>query len=382
MMEFDLQEMRSEWSLDFKYHHINHGSYGAVPICVQEEKSKWQERIQRNPVKFFAREQKEAIADARGQVAKFLGQQPDQIALIRNSTEGASTIMRGFPLKSGDEVLVLNQEYGAVTKAISRACDAAGATLVEVDIDYLDADEIVVSKISTKINSRTRMLVVDHITSATARTFPIYELSKLSKAHSIIYVVDASHSVGTIDTDLNRLDADFWFGNLHKWVSAPLGVGVLRIAPRWQETLRPLIVSWRDDEPYPFPWDMLGTVDPTSWLSAPRAVEFFANIGWERVRKANHARMMYGRELVMKELGIAYDEIRVDFLPFGVVPIHNMSGGQNGSASVQAKIAEEFRVEVPISFIADKYYLRISAMLYNSPADYEALAMAVRKTFR
>jgi isopenicillin-N epimerase len=380
-MEFDLQEMKHEWALDPEFHHVNHGSFGAVPLCVQEVQSQWRERIQRNPVKFFARELKDQIAHARSEVAKFLGQEGDQIALIRNTTEGASTVMRGFPLNPGDEVLVLNQEYGAVTKAISRACDAAGAKLVEVDIDYLDADEVVVSKISSKINSRTRMLVVDHITSATARTFPIYELSNLSKAHSIVYVVDASHSPGTIDTDLNRLDADFWFGNLHKWVSAPLGVGVLRIAPRWQEVLRPLIVSWRDDEPYPFPWDMLGTVDPTSWLSAPRAIDFFANIGWERVRKANHARMTYGRELVMKELGISHDEIRVDFLPVGVVPLHNMSGGRDGSALVQAKIAEEFRVEVPISFIDNKYYLRISGMLYNSPADYEALAIAVRKTF-
>lgn len=380
-MNFDLEELRSEWSLDPSYHHVNHGSFGAVPILVQAVQNEWRARIQQNPVKFFARELRDHIAHARGQVAQFLGQEADQIALIRNTTEGASTVMRGFPLKAGDEVLVLNQEYGAVTKAVTRACDAAQATLIEIDVDYLDSDETVISKIAAKITKKTRMLVIDHITSATARTFPIYDLSKLCKDNSIVYVVDASHSPGTIDTDLDRLDADFWFGNLHKWVSAPLGVGVLRVAPRWQDVLRPLIVSWRDDEPYPFPWDMLGTVDPSSWLSAPKAIEFFSALGWERVRKANHERMMYGRKLVMQELGIAQDQIRVDFLPLGVVPILNMSGGRDGSAAVQAKIAEEFKVEVPISYVADKYYLRISGMLYNSASDYEALAIAVRKTF-
>lgn len=380
-MDFDLQELKSEWSLDPTFHHVNHGSFGAVPISVQNFQSQWRERIQRNPVRFFARELKDELAQARSHVAKFLGQERDQIALIRNTTEGASTVMRGFPLRAGDEVLVLNQEYGAVTKAVQRACDAANAKLVEVDVDYLDTDEQVILKIIAQITKKTRMLVIDHITSATARTFPIYDLSKVCKENGIVFVVDASHSPGTIDTDLDRLDADFWFGNLHKWVSAPLGVGVLRIAPRWHEILRPLIVSWRDDESYPFPWDMLGTVDPTSWLSAPRAIDFFSNLGWERVRKANHARMMYGRELVMKELGVSADEIRVDFLPLGVVPIHNMSGGRDGSAAVQAKIAEEYKVEVPISFIADKYYLRISGMLYNTAKDYEALAFAVSKTF-
>lgn len=380
-MRFDLEELKSEWNLDPEYHHVNHGSFGAVPLCVQEEQSKWRMRLQRNPVKFFARELRDHIAHARGEVARFLGQQQDQIALIRNTTEGASTVMRGFPLQPEDEVLVLNQEYGAVTKAIGRACVAARAKMIEIDVDYLDSDEVVLSKIAAHITRKTRMLVIDHITSATARTFPIYEIGTLCKKNSVVYVVDASHSPGTIDTDLERLDADFWFGNLHKWVSAPLGVGVLRVAPRWQEVLRPLIVSWRDEEPYPFPWDMLGTVDPTSWLSAPRAIQFFSELGWERVRQANHARMMYGRELVMKELGISQDQIRVDFLPLGVVPILNMSGGRDGSAAVQAKIAEDFKVEVPISYIADKYYLRISGMLYNTAKDYEALAMAIRKTF-
>ncbi|MFM7500050.1 MAG: aminotransferase class V-fold PLP-dependent enzyme [Actinomycetota bacterium] len=380
-MEFDLQELKSHWSLDPAYHHVNHGSFGAVPISVQKVQQEWRDRIQKNPVKFFARELKEEVATARGSVARFLGQQADQIALIRNTTEGASTVMRGFPLNSGDEVIVLNQEYGAVTKAVIRACEASGAKLVEIDVDYLDSDQRVIEKITAGITKKTRLLVVDHITSATARSFPIYELGALCKAHSVVYVVDASHSPGTVDTDLDKLDADFWFGNLHKWVSAPLGVGVLRIAPRWQEVLRPLIVSWRDDEPYPYPWDMLGTVDPTSWLSAPSAIDFFSQLGWERVRKANHQRMMFGRELVMKELGISKEEIRVDLLPLGVVPIHKMSGGRDGAAAVQVKIAEEFKVEVPISFIAEKYYLRISGMLYNTPENYEALAVAVRKTF-
>ncbi len=381
-MEFDLQELKSHWSLDPTYHHVNHGSFGAVPISVQKVQQEWRDRIQKNPVKFFARELREEVAKARGSVARFLGQQADQIALIRNTTEGASTVMRGFPLNSGDEVIVLNQEYGAVTKAVIRACEASGAKLIEIDIDYLDSDQRVLEKITAGITKKTRLLVVDHITSATARTFPIYELGALCKAHSVVYAVDASHSPGTVDTDLDKLDADFWFGNLHKWVSAPLGVGVLRIAPRWQEILRPLIVSWRDDEPYPYPWDMLGTVDPTSWLSAPSAIDFFSQLGWERVRKANHHRMMFGRELVMKELGISKEEIRVDFLPLGVVPILKMSGGRDGSAAVQAKIAEEFKVEVPISFIAEKYYLRISGMLYNTAENYEALALAVRKTLR
>ena len=117
-MQFDLQELRSEWTLDPNYHHVNHGSFGAVPRKVQEEQLRWYERVQKNPVQFYARDAMREVAAARAKIAEFLGQQANQIALIRNTTEGASTTFRGFPFKPGDEILVTNHEYGAVVLSL------------------------------------------------------------------------------------------------------------------------------------------------------------------------------------------------------------------------------------------------------------------------
>jgi len=110
-MEFDLQEYKSAWNLDQDVRHCNHGSFGAVPIVVQEAQKKIQDRVQSNPVKFFARQAMSEVQDARGKVAAFLGQKPEQIVLVRNTTEAASTTMRGFPFKAGDEAIVLDHEY-------------------------------------------------------------------------------------------------------------------------------------------------------------------------------------------------------------------------------------------------------------------------------
>jgi isopenicillin-N epimerase len=381
-MEFDLQEYKSAWSLDPTVRHLNHGSYGSVLTCVQEEQRKWQLHVQQNSVAFFSRHALTEIASARRRVAVFLGQKEDQIALVRNSTEAASTTMRGFPFKSGDEVIVLDHEYGAVIFAVQRAVDAAGAKIVELAIPRLAMDSEVIALIEDAFTSKTRMLVVDHITSATARTFPIQELSDLCRQRDITIVVDASHVPGNMDVDLDKLDVDFWFGNLHKWVAAPLGVGVYRIAKRWQEVLRPLIVSWSDAEPYPKPWDMLGTVDVSAWLAAPTAIDFFSDLGWERVRKANQSRMRYGRDLIMSELAIGEEELREEDLPMGVVPLHNMHGGRDGCFALQKRFAEVHRIEVPITIFSDKYFMRISGQLYNEPADYEALVLAVRQELK
>lgn len=381
-MVFDLQEQREAWGLDPQVHHCNHGSYGAVPLEVRAAQRAIQDYVQRNPVGFFAREAQAQVAAARAKIAAFLGQEPDQIALVRNATEAASTTLRGFPFQAGDEALVLDQEYGAVVYAVQRAVANAGGVLREVAISMDDDPMRMVARVDAAIHPRTRLLVVDHITSATARVLPVQQLADLCRERGIAIAVDASHAPGQLDLDLDRLDADFWFGNLHKWVCAPLGSAVYRIAPRWQARMRPLIVSWRDLEDYPAPWDMLGTVDISAWLAAPAAIDFFSRLGWERVRAANQARMRYGREQVLAALGIAKDCLPPDAIAMGLVPLAGMQGGRDACAALQKRLAEVHRVETAISTCAGAYYLRVCGQLYNNAADYQALALALRAQLR
>jgi isopenicillin-N epimerase len=127
---------------------------------------------------------------------------------------------------------------------------------------------------------------------------------------------------------------------------------------------------------------MLGTVDLSPWLAAPYAIEFYEKIGWKRVRAANISRMRYGRDLVMKELGVGLDELREEELPLGVIRLHKMDGGRDGCIALQRKFAEIHKIEVPITTACDQYFMRVSGQLYNTPADYEALAIAVRAEFK
>ena len=124
---------------------------------------------------------------------------------------------------------------------------------------------------------------------------------------------------------------------------------------------------------------MLGTVDLSPWLAAPRAIEFYETFGWDRVRKAHQQRMRYGRDLVMAELGVGTDELREENLPMGVVPIHNLKGGVDGLVALNQKLSSVYKIEVPTTIFGENYFFRISGHLYNTPADYEALAIAVRK---
>jgi len=381
-MVFDLEEQRDAWMLDPRVHHCNHGSYGAVPSAVQAIQRAVQDQVQNNPVRFFAREAQDQVAAARAKIAAFLGQQPEQIALVRNATEAASTTLRGFSFERGDEAIVLDQEYGAVVYAVQRALASVGGVLREVAIPMEGDAAHIVARVEAAINSHTRLLVVDHITSATARILPVQQLADLCRSKGIAIAVDASHAPGQIDLDLDRLDADFWFGNLHKWVCAPLGSAVYRIAPRWQARIRPLIVSWRDAEDYPAPWDMLGTVDASAWLAAPAAIDFFTRMGWERVRAANQQRMRYGREMVLAALGLSKDTLPPDAVAMGLVPLPRMEGGRAACATLQKRLGEVYRVETAITTCAGAYYLRVCGQLYNNAQDYQALASAISTELR
>ena len=120
---------------------------------MRHKQKRWQEEVHRNPVGFYARQSLAAVADARGKIAKFLGQEADQIVLVRNTTEAATTTMRGFPFKSGDEVIVLDHEYGAITYAVKRGLEPAGGKVVELPVTRLTPDEEVVKIIKAESTS-------------------------------------------------------------------------------------------------------------------------------------------------------------------------------------------------------------------------------------
>ena len=131
-MSFDLAHLRGEWDLDWSQHHVNHGSFGATPRVGQEALADWRQRAQRNPNSFYRWELMPAVAAARAKIAAFLGLAADDVALVRNSTEASNVVLRGMCLAPGDEVVVFEQEYGAVTLAAKRAAALAGARVVEI----------------------------------------------------------------------------------------------------------------------------------------------------------------------------------------------------------------------------------------------------------
>lgn len=372
----DWAEVRALWPLEATVAHLDHGSYGAVPTPVLEEQRSWRDRMESNPVRFFTRELPGALDQARAEVAAFLGAQAEDLAFVHNATSAASTVFAGFPLQAGDAVLLTDHAYGAVRIAATRWTGRARARLDIVHVP-LDADDAAAAEaVLDAVHERTRLVVLDQVTSPTARRMPLVDLVPALRERGMAVLVDGAHAPGMLDVDVERIGADFWFGNLHKWCCAPRGTAVLHVSERWRPALLPLVASWDEDRGFPGAFGDLGSDDLTSWLSAPRALRVLERLGLDRLRQHNVELAVAGQREVAAAIGLDARELPSDpAVSMALVPLPDgMVTGTAEAAALQARIGEEAAVEVAVTAWEGRGFLRLSAQAYNAPADYRRLA--------
>lgn len=375
----DWPEIRALWPLEPTVAHLNHGSYGAVPLPVLEEQQSWRARMESNPVRFFNRELPDALDTARAEVAAFLGADAAALAFVHNATSAASTVLAGVPLAEGDSVLVSDHAYGAVRLAATRWTARAGASLDTVHVPLDAADRTVTETVLGAVHERTRLVLLDHVTSPTARRMPLVDLVPALRDRGVTVVVDGAHAPGMLAVDVEAVGADFWFGNLHKWCCAPRGTAVLHVGERWRETLVPLVASWGEGLGFPRSFDDVGSDDLTAWLSAPRALRVLEGLGLERLRRHNVELAVAGQLAVAEALHVDRADLPRDAaVSMQLVPLPaGMATDAGEAASLQARIGEVAAVEVGVTTWAGRGFLRLSAHAYNAPADYRRLAAGI-----
>lgn len=375
----DWPQVRALWPLEPTVAHLNHGSFGAVPTPVLEEQQSWRDRMESNPVRFFNREQRVALDEARAEVARFLGVDSEAMAFVHNATSGVSTVFASFPLSSGDQVLITNHAYGAVRYAAQRWTAAAGAELVTVALPLSADPETVVDLVTAAVTGRTRLAVIDQVTSPTATRLPLVRLIPALQDKGVAVLVDGAHAPGMLALELDRLGADFWTGNLHKWACAPRGCAVLHVSPAWRARVRTLVASWGEPSGFPSAFTDSGTEDRTAWLAAPRALRLLDGLGLDRLRRHNVELAVAGQLEVAGALGIEAANLPRDpAVSMQLVPLPvGVASTPEDASLLQARIAEIAAVEVAVTTWDGQGFIRVSAQAYNCPADYVRLAEAL-----
>jgi isopenicillin-N epimerase len=367
------------FGLDPDVLHLNHGAFGVAPTVVRQAAADWRERAERNPHRFNRVEVYGLIAEARAGAAAFLGIDPAQAAWVRNVSEGVSAVLGSLPLRPGDELVISTHGYGAVRHALGRHAERAGARVVDAAFPLGAEDEEIVSAYAAACSARTRLVVVDRITSPTATVIPVAAVTAAvaRAAAGARVLVDAAHAPGQLPDDIAGFGADHWIGNLHKWAYTPRGSAILWSRPGAE--IAPSVLSWQLDDGYGASFDYPGTWDYAGWLAAADGLAYWQSIGgWENVARLAGL-VTAGQQRVAGELGVSLDQLpavpapamRLVPLPAGV-----LTGPSRVDPFYQALSRQ--RIEVAPVWFAGAGYLRIAAAPYNTLDDYDRLAATVR----
>lgn len=382
------------WALDRRVTFLNHGSFGACPRRVLRHQRGLRERLERQPIQFFVREFEALWDDARRSLARFVGAAADDLVFVPNATAGVNTVLRSLRFGRGDELLVTDQEYNACRNALDYVATRSGARVVVAAVPFPVAnEEAVVEEVLEKVSRRTRLLLIDHVTSQTGLVLPVGRLVPLLRQRGVLVLIDGAHAPGMLPLNLRKLGADFYTGNCHKWICAPKGAAFLHVRSEHQPQIRPLIISHGANSPrsdrsrflIEFSWT--GTADPTAWLSVPEALRCVGSLlpgGWPAVMRRNRQLALAGRDLLCQALHVPPPCPDSMIGSLAAVPLPDGGSSQVPSSPLyvdplQDWLLERHRIEVPIIPwpAPPKRLLRISAQLYNSLPQVHKLAKAV-----
>ena len=394
VLRSDPADVTRFWGLDPQVTFLNHGSFGACPLPVLEAQRRLRERMERQPVRFFIRDLEGLLDAARVELGAFIGAEPLDLAFVPNATAGINAVLRSLRIAPGDELLVTDHAYNACRNALDFVAADRRARVVVVPMEFpIGSADRVLEAVLERVSPRTRFALVDHVTSPTGLVFPIERLVRALAAEGVDTLVDGAHAPGMLPLDVTAVGAAYYAGNCHKWVCAPKGAGFLHVRRDRQPEVRPIAISHgansprRDRSRFLVEFDWTGTVDPTAYLCVPEAIRFMGSLlpgGWPEVMARNRALALEARAILARALGVPPPSPDSMVGSLAAVPLPDGSAEPASPLQIselQDRLLERFGIEVPIVPwpAPPKRLVRVSAQLYNSVAQYERLAAALRE---
>jgi isopenicillin-N epimerase len=373
---------------------LNHGSFGACPEAILRRQEELRRQMEAEPVQFLWRRYEERLEPSRATVARFVGAQPQDLVFVTNATSGVNAVVRSLNLRQGEELLTTSHDYNACHNVLLESALGAGARLVVATIPFpLPSEEEAVAAVLEAVTPRTRLAMIDHVTSPTALVLPAARLVRELAARGVDTLVDGAHAPGMLPLDLDGLGAAYYTGNLHKWPCAPKGTAFLWVRRDKQAAVQPAIISHGNNTSRPAysafqdRFDWAGTFDPSGWFCAGAAIDWLGELlagGWPEVYRRNHELATQARRLLCDRLGVAPPCPNDMLGAMATVPLPERFQDLPKTGKIdaeQSRLYDEFGVEVPFMRFGQpaRRYLRVSSQLYNTLAEYEYLAEAIER---
>jgi isopenicillin-N epimerase len=373
---------------------LNHGSFGACPTAVLERQTALRGELEREPLQFLHRDLEPVMDAARGEVARFVGVDPDDLVFVPNATTGVNSVLRSMRFQSGDELLITSHEYNACRNALDFVAERWGATVVVVDVPFpLESPDVVVEALLGAVTARTRLALVDHITSLTGMVMPIERIVRDLSERGVDTLVDGAHGPGMVPLDIAAIGPAYYTGNCHKWLCTPKGAAILYVRRDLQPGIRPLTISHganstrEDKSRFQLEFGWTGTDDPTAYLCVPESIRFMGALlpgGWPELMERNRKLALDARRLLCDAVGVdapCPEEMigTLASVPLGPGTFHFETTAL-AFDDLDTVLREEYGFEVPVLAYppGPASIIRVACQIYNSLEQYSALAETLR----
>ncbi len=390
-----MSELARHWTLDPEIAFLNHGSFGACPRAILDEQQRLRAQLEREPVRFFFREAPALLDESRAILARFVGADADGIGFVPNATNGVNAVLRSLSFAPGDELLTTDHAYNACKNVLEFVAAASGARVVVAQVPFpVPSEELVVSSVMAAVTEKTKLALLDHVTSPTGLVWPIAQLVAALAARGIDTLVDGAHAPGMLDLDVAAVGAAYYTGNCHKWLCAPKGAGFLHVREDRRDRIRPTSISHGANAPaveggpsrFRVEFDWTGTDDPTTYICVGKSIEYLGGLvdgGWPAIRARNRALALAGRTILCEALEqpAPSPESMIGSLAAVLIPDgkSTVKSGPLKTDPLQDALLFQHRIEVPIVPWPrpPKRLCRISAQLYNDLDQVRRLAAAL-----
>ena len=385
------------WVLDPEIAFLNHGSFGSCTRTILELQQEWRDRLERQPVQFYVRDLEALLDEGREALAAFVGADPEGLAWVPNVTLAINSVLQSLDFAPDDELLVTDHEYNASRNILDFVAQRSGARVVVAPLPFpLDDPSEVILALRRAVTPRTRLLLIDHITSQTGLVLPLREIVEEMDRHGVDVLVDGAHGPGMVELDLRALGVAYYGAANHKWLCGPKSSGFLWVREDRRAGIRPVIVSHganstrADRSRFLVEFEWLGTIDPTPMLCVVPSLRLLEGLfegGWPEIRRHNRTLALEGRQILQEALGVESPAPASMIGSLAALPLPDGSPEPPASAlyadPLQEQLLRDWKVEVPIVPFpaAPRRLIRISAAPYNHPSEYRRLAEGLQDLF-
>ena len=382
------------WALEPGTIYLNHGSFGACTKFILEKQQEYHNMIENQPMRFLVRQLEARYNAAKEKITSFVKANPADVVFVQNATAGVNTVFRSLRFDPGDEILITNHTYYACRKLLEYIAEFTGAVLVEAKYDIpVSSPGLITEAVLSKVSPKTKVALIDHITSATALIQPVEEIVRELEKRGVDTLVDGAHVPGSIPLDIERIGAAYYTANCHKWLCSPKSAALLHVRKDKQKPILPLIISHAGHKAEPFTerffWQ--GTLDPSPVLCAADSIDYMASLmpgGWDAIMKRNHDVCIQARDFFCRELGLTPscpEEMNAGMTTIELPDLGDMKPPDYKNCdSLQNEIYRTYDLELPLWYWSQppRRTTRLSVQLYNSPEQFIYAARILKQFYQ